>query len=91
MTHGLMRDFQLILTIIEDSHGNYGIGYTYTVGQNGHAILNCIKNDFTNILIDEDPQKNEFIWNKLWWVSHYGGREDQLLWQFQLLILQFGI
>ena len=23
-THGLMRDFQLILTIIEDSHGNYG-------------------------------------------------------------------
>ena len=73
-THGLMRDFQLILTIIEDSHGNYGIGYTYTVGQNGHAILNCIKHDFTNILIDEDPQKNEFIWNKLWWASHYGGR-----------------
>ena len=57
-----------------NSHGNYGIGYTYTVGQNGHAILNCIKHDFTNILIDEDPQKNEFIWNKLWWASHYGGR-----------------
>ena len=42
-THGLMRDFQLILTIIKDSHDNYGIGYTYTVGQNGHAIFKLYK------------------------------------------------
>ena len=38
------------------------------------CYFNCIKHDFAKILIDKDPQKNEFIWNKLWWASHYGGR-----------------
>lgn len=72
--HGIMRDFELVTAVIRDADGAEGMGYTFTVGRNGGAIANIISTDMAGILVGLDADLIEYIWNKLWWETHYGGR-----------------
>jgi L-alanine-DL-glutamate epimerase-like enolase superfamily enzyme len=73
-THGEMRAFELNTVRVRDADGAEGVGYTFTCGRNGAAIDAVLRRDFPELLDGQDADRIEFIWNRLWWASHYGGR-----------------
>ncbi|MGJ7511174.1 mandelate racemase/muconate lactonizing enzyme family protein [Variovorax sp. GT1P44] len=72
--HGEMQAFELNTVRLRDVHGVEGSGYTFTCGRNGAAIDAVLRRDFGELLDGQDADRIEFLWNKLWWASHYGGR-----------------
>src|SRR5215218_9535730 len=72
--HGEMLAFELNTVRVRDADGQEGVGYTFTCGRNGAAIDAVLRRDFPEVAIGQDPDRIEFIWNRLWWASHYGGR-----------------
>jgi L-alanine-DL-glutamate epimerase-like enolase superfamily enzyme len=73
-THGEMTAFELNTVRVTDSDGVTGMGYTYTCGRNGVAIDALLQRDFPSLLVGEDADRIEHLWNKIWWAQHYGGR-----------------
>jgi L-alanine-DL-glutamate epimerase-like enolase superfamily enzyme len=73
-THGTMRDFELVTARVRDRDGGEGVGYTFTVGRNGGAIHDILAREIPEIARGEDADRIEFLWNRLWWALHYGGR-----------------
>jgi L-alanine-DL-glutamate epimerase-like enolase superfamily enzyme len=72
--HGVMRDFEIVTVRLRDREGTEGTGYTFTVGRNGGAIHDIIAREITEILIGQDADRIEWLWHRLWWDLHYGGR-----------------
>lgn len=72
--HGVMTSFELNVVRLRDSDGLEGVGYTYTCGRNGGAIADLLRRDFPELLVGEDANHIEKIWEKCWWSLHYGGR-----------------
>jgi L-alanine-DL-glutamate epimerase-like enolase superfamily enzyme len=72
--HGVMRDFEIVTVRLRDREGTEGTGYTFTVGRNGGAIHDIIAREITEILIDQDADRIEWLSHRLWWDLHYGGR-----------------
>ena len=73
-THGVMRDFELITARVNDADGVEGVGYSFTVGRNGGAVHDVLSRDIAELVAGADADLIEFLWNKLWWALHYGGR-----------------
>lgn len=73
-THGDMAFFEFITVRIVDDSGLKGLGYTYTVGAGGAAVVSMIERDLAPILIGEDPRRIERLWERMWWRLHYAGR-----------------
>ena len=73
-THGEMTHFELVTARVADGDGAEGVGYTYTVGTNGHAIEATIAHDLAPGLVGERADLIEALWHKMWWRLHYGGR-----------------
>lgn len=73
-THGEMTHFELVTVRLADSAGAEGMGYTYTVGMNGGAVLSTLTRDLAPMLEDQDADRIESLWNRMWWRLHYGGR-----------------
>jgi L-alanine-DL-glutamate epimerase-like enolase superfamily enzyme len=76
-THGEITSFELITVRLVDSDGAEGVGYTYTVGAGGGAILDMIRRDLTPVLLGQPAGHIEALWQKMWWTLHYGGRGGQ--------------
>ena len=72
--HGIMRNFELVTVRVRDRDGAEGVGYTFTVGRNGGAIHDILAREIPEIVAGQDADRIEFLWNKLWWELHYGGR-----------------
>ena len=72
--HGAMRAFELVTIRLRDADGAEGVGYTFTVGRNGGAIHDILSREIPEIVAGADADRIEFLWNKLWWDLHYGGR-----------------
>jgi L-alanine-DL-glutamate epimerase-like enolase superfamily enzyme len=72
--HGIMRDFEIITVRLRDREGTEGTGYTFTVGRNGGAIHDIITREISEIVISQDADRIEWLWHRLWWELHYGGR-----------------
>ncbi len=72
--HGDMPDFELNTVRIEDEDGFEGVGYTFTAGHNGVGIAALLDKEFSNLVLLEDADLIEAIWQKMWWTTHYGGR-----------------
>ncbi|MBV8143313.1 MAG: mandelate racemase/muconate lactonizing enzyme family protein [Verrucomicrobia bacterium] len=72
--HGRMAAFELNTVRIFDADVAEGVGYTFTCGRNGSAIHSLLERDFADFALTEDADRVEFLWNKLWWGLHYGGR-----------------
>lgn len=73
-THGSIEAFQLVTVRIRDQDGAEGLGYTYTVGKGGAAVLSLVTRDLAPLLIGEDPRRRERLWERMWWGVHYAGR-----------------
>ena len=74
-THGDISHFGLIVSRIETADGQEGMGYTYCVGDiGGSAILAMICDDLAPILIGEEADRIERLWEKMWWHIHFVGR-----------------
>lgn len=74
-THGDISHFGLIVTRIETVSGQEGMGYTYCGGDiGGSAILAFVRDDLAPILIGEEADRIERLWEKMWWHIHFVGR-----------------
>jgi len=73
-THGTIKGFELVTVRVRDHEGAEGVGYTYTVGTGGAAVLALIGRDLTPLLIGRDAERIEELWQAMWWALHYGGR-----------------
>ena len=73
-THGVMIDFELVTVRVRDSDGVEGVGYTYTVHAGGAAIAVMISKYLSDLVIGQDPDLTEKIWQDMWWRLHYAGR-----------------
>ena len=61
---------ETVFVRIRTDEGAEGLGYTYTIGTGGRAIMALIRHDLEPHLIGEDPHRIEHIWRKLWFASH---------------------
>ncbi len=73
-THGVMTAFEIVTIRVTDADGMDGVGYTYTTGHNGGAVANIAVNEFPDLVVGEDADLIEMLWQKVWWGVHYGGR-----------------
>jgi len=72
--HGVMRAFELVTTRVRDADGAEGVGYTFTVGRNGSAVLATLRDEIAEVAAGEDADRIEHLWQRVWWALHYGGR-----------------
>lgn len=73
-THGDMSHFELVTVRLFDTSDAEGMGYTYTVGMNGGAVLSTLVRDLVPMLENAEADRIESLWNRMWWRLHYGGR-----------------
>ncbi len=73
-THGDITDFELITVRVRDDAGRQGLGYTYTVGAGGAAIVAVVARDLEPALLGRDESRIEQLWQLMWWRLHYVGR-----------------
>ncbi|GBE21852.1 MAG TPA: mandelate racemase/muconate lactonizing enzyme family protein [Actinobacteria bacterium] len=50
--------------------GSVGLGYSYTIGTGGRAVLAMLETDLLPEIIGEDARRIEAIWQKLFWWIH---------------------
>ncbi len=55
---------------ITDSDGCFGVGYSYTIGTGGPAIVSLLERTLAPALIGKDPQRIEEIWRDLLFLTH---------------------
>jgi len=72
--HGDMPDFELNTVRLRDEDGMEGVGYTFTAGHNGAAIAASLETELSQIVLQQDAEHIEKLWEKMWWTTHYGGR-----------------
>ncbi len=73
-THGDMSYFELITVRITDSDGAAGLGYSYGVNAGGAGISVLIDRYLRDVLVGQDADRIEHLWQKMWWTLHYAGR-----------------
>jgi L-alanine-DL-glutamate epimerase-like enolase superfamily enzyme len=61
---------ETIFVEIEADDGFSGLGYSYTIGTGGRAVLAMLRHDLLHHLIGEDPRRIEQLWQKLFWITH---------------------
>ena len=73
-THGDIHHFALVTVRVRDTDGLEGLGYTYTVGHGGRAVASLVRDDLAPLLVGQDAERIEALWQRMWWGTHYGGR-----------------
>ena len=74
-THGEISHFGLIAARVQTSDGVEGLGYTYCVGDvGGAAIHSLVRDDLGPLLVGEDSDRIERVWERMWWHVHFVGR-----------------
>ncbi|MDG4674818.1 mandelate racemase/muconate lactonizing enzyme family protein [Shinella sp. 838] len=71
--HGEMRDFGLVTARVLDAEGHEGLGYTYTVNA-GSGAAAALARELSGLLVGEDADCIEALWQKMWWQMHFVGR-----------------
>jgi L-alanine-DL-glutamate epimerase-like enolase superfamily enzyme len=61
---------ETIFVEIFTADGVTGMGYSYTIGTGGRAVLQLLKCDLAGLLIGEDAAHVERLWRKLFWATH---------------------
>ncbi len=73
-THGDQPSFELITVRLTDSEGVEGVGYTYTGGFGGRAILSLLRDELIPFLVGREGADIDGLWNAMWWRLHFVGR-----------------
>ncbi|WP_424987163.1 mandelate racemase/muconate lactonizing enzyme family protein [Microbulbifer sp. S227A] len=71
--HGEMTDFGFVTVRITDDQGRTGLGYTYTVNAGSGAVA-ALARELEPLLLGEDADCIEALWQKMWWRMHFVGR-----------------
>lgn len=61
---------ETIFVSIATEDGYEGLGYSYTIGTGGRAVLATLREDLLPHLLGEDARHIERLWNKLFWITH---------------------
>ena len=61
---------ETIFVEIENDEGVLGVGYAYTIGTGGRAVLAHLRHDLLGLLTGEDASQIEGVWQKLFWSTH---------------------
>ncbi len=61
---------ETIFVEIETDDGLTGIGYSYTIGTGGRAVVQLLRTDLIDLLLGEDARQVEALWQKLFWATH---------------------
>lgn len=72
--HGDHTHFELITVTLRLSDGREGTGYTYTGGRGGHSILAMIKHDLAPMVLGQNAQSIDQLYDAMQWHIHYVGR-----------------
>ena len=73
-THGLIPHFELVTVRIRDSDGAEGMGYTYAVNSGALAFHALIEGYLAPLVMGQDADFTEQLWQAMWWKVHYSGR-----------------
>lgn len=71
--HGAINAEELI-TLSLGAEGLIGHGYAYTIGRGGHAIKSLIDHDITPLVLGQDAEDIQGVWEMLWQRLLYVGR-----------------
>ncbi len=71
--HGLHTHFEVPIVKILTEDGQIGLGYTYTGGFGGAAISKLIEIELTNVLLGQEADNVETLWEKMQTGIHYVG------------------
>jgi len=58
------------IVVITDSDGAVGIGYSYTIGEGGPAIISLLQRTLVPQLLGEEANNIEYLWHKLLFSTH---------------------
>jgi L-alanine-DL-glutamate epimerase-like enolase superfamily enzyme len=72
--HGALPCFELVCAKVRDREGTTGLGCTYTLGRGGSAVLAMLRDDLTPLLLGQDADAIERLWEVMWRQTHYVGR-----------------
>src|SRR5438128_11903265 len=61
---------ETIFVEVENDDGMVGVGYAYTIGTGGRAVLAHMRHDLLGLLKGEDANQIEAVWQKLFWSTH---------------------
>jgi L-alanine-DL-glutamate epimerase-like enolase superfamily enzyme len=61
---------QTIFVEIETADGATGLGYSYTIGTGGHAVMALLQHDLLPVLEGLDAAEIEAVWQRLFWYTH---------------------
>ncbi len=61
---------ETVFVEIETDDGLTGLGYTYTIGTGGRAVLALLREDLLHRLLGEDARRVEGLWQKVFWATH---------------------
>lgn len=61
---------ETILVEIETEDGVVGLGYAYTIGTGGRAVLELLRHDLIPLLAGQDANQIEAVWQRLFWATH---------------------
>src|SRR5687768_12944843 len=61
---------ETIFVAVETDEGVSGLGYSYTIGTGGRAVLELLRTDLLRLLVGQDARQVEGIWQKLFWGTH---------------------
>ncbi|PLS78607.1 MAG: uroporphyrinogen decarboxylase, partial [Chloroflexi bacterium] len=71
--HGLL-DSEELITLRLHAEGLEAHGYTYTIGKGGRAVQAVIDHDLAPILVGQDANDIQRLWNMMWQRLLYVGR-----------------
>lgn len=72
--HGVHEHFELATVTIQTDDGLEGVGYTYTGGVGGHAVLAMLRHDLAPLLLGADATNIRALYDAVYWKTHYVGR-----------------
>ncbi len=72
--HGDHSHFHLITATVTLEDGRSGTGHTYNGGRGGHATASLIKHDLAPLLIGQEAEDVEGLYDAMQWHMHYVGR-----------------
>jgi len=61
---------ETIMVELETAGGTVGLGYSYTIGTGGRAVLALLRTDLLPLLLGADARQVEAIWQRLFWATH---------------------
>ena len=71
--HGLL-DTEELITVEIRADGLVGHGYAYTIGRGGRAIRALVEHDLAPLLVGQDAEDVDALWERMWRGLLYVGR-----------------